>query len=368
MPRWLRISAAYGWRLLVVAAVAALLAVAIIRVSVIVIPLLLGLMIAAALAPLALWLRGVGLPPLLATWAVLLASLVFVAGVAWLLVPGLITGFEDVGAAAVESYEEVRTWFIDGPLGLDESTVDEAEEAIVSRAGEFARTGLTSRAVLAVEVIAAIFLTFVVSFFYIKDGPEFRDAIVRRLPPEQQARAENTLQVGWGVLQRYLIGVVVVGLVDAVLIGVGLAVIGVPLVLSLAALTFFAAFFPLVGAILAGGVAALVALAAGGIGDALLVAGLTVVVQQLDGDVVAPMVYSRAVNLHPLAILLSLTAGGIVAGLIGALLAVPLLAVSAAMVKKWNAHSTDELDSSDLETSLATTETHQAPLHRGDHS
>jgi predicted PurR-regulated permease PerM len=122
---------------------------------------------------------------------------------------------------------------------------------------------------------------------------------------------------------------------DAIIIGIGLLIIGVPHVLPVMVLTFLAAFFPLVGAIFAGAVATLLALASGGIADALLVVGLTVLVQQVDGDVIAPVVYSRAVSLHPLAVLIALTVGAISAGIIGAFLAVPTLAVAVAVVKAW---------------------------------
>ncbi len=335
VPGWLATTAAYGWRLLVVAAVTALLAAIVTRLQVIVIPLLLALFIAAVLGPPAAWLRKRGIPSLAATWLVILLATAVVAGMAWMLVPRLVGAFGDVGMAAGESYAEVRTWLIEGPIGLDPATVDDVESTVAERARNFVQNGLPARAGLVLEIITAAFLTLVVAFFYIKDGHAFRDKVVGVLKDRDQERARDSLATGWSVLQRYLAGVLVVGLADAILIGIGLAIIGVPLVFSLAALTFFAAFFPLVGAIFAGGMATLLALASGGPTDALLVLGLTVLVQQLDGDIIAPMVYSRAVNLHPLGILLALTAGGLLAGLIGAFLAVPVLAVSTAMIKEW---------------------------------
>ncbi len=136
----------------------------------------------------------------------------------------------------------------------------------------------------------------------------------------------------WGggagtTLGSYLRGVALVALFDAAVIGVALAILGVPLVLPLAVLTFFAAFFPLVGAVTAGAVAALVALVSNGVVTALIVVAVITAVQQLEGDVIYPVVVGRSIELHPVAILLVLTAGAVVAGIIGALFAVPVAAV-----------------------------------------
>lgn len=343
VPSWLRTAAAVGWRLLVVCAVVFVAAAVVSRFQVIVVPLIVALLIAAFLAPPVRWMERRGVHSLVATWIVLLAGAALVAGLGWLIVPRLAAGFGDFGTALTEAYQDSRAWLIEGPLALDPADVQDTEDRIADRFRQLAETGLTTRATLIVEVITAIFLTLVITFFYVKDGPAFRDKILGLVPEEDRRRARAALHEGWWVTQRYLLAVVVVGAVDAVIIGAGLAVIGVPHVLSLMALTFLAAFFPLVGAIFAGGVAAMLALGAGGVSDALLVIGLTVIVQQVDGDVVAPLVYSRAVDLHPLAVLLALTAGAVIGGIIGAFLAVPALAVTLAVARTWRAPA-GELD------------------------
>lgn len=343
VPSWLRTAAAVGWRLLVVCAVVFVAAAVVSRFQVIVVPLIVALLIAAFLAPPVRWMERRGVHSLVATWIVILAGAALVAGLGWLIVPRLAAGFGDFGTALTEAYQDSRAWLIEGPLALDPADVQDTEDRIAHRFRQLAETGLTTRATLIVEVITAIFLTLVITFFYVKDGPAFRDKILGLVPEEDRRRARAALHEGWWVTQRYLLAVVVVGAVDAVIIGAGLAVIGVPHVLSLMALTFLAAFFPLVGAIFAGGVAAMLALGAGGVSDALLVIGLTVIVQQVDGDVVAPLVYSRAVDLHPLAVLLALTAGAVIGGIIGAFLAVPALAVTLAVARTWRAPA-GELD------------------------
>lgn len=341
VPRWIQTSAAVGWRLLVIAAVLWVAGYAISRFQVIVVPLVVAILVAAVLAPPVRWLERRGVHSLAATWLVILVSGAVIFAIGWFIVPRLAAGFGDFSTALGAAYEDGREWLVEGPLALDPSTVAGAEERLSERFRTFAETGLTSHATMLAEIITAFFLTLVTAFFFIKDGPAFCDRFVALLPRKDHARAKEALAKGWWVTQRYLLGVVVVGAVDALVIGAGLAVIGVPHVIPLMAVTFLAAFFPLVGAIFAGGVAALLALASGGLSDAMLVVGLTVIVQQLDGDVVAPIVFSRAVELHPLSILLALTAGGIMAGIVGAFLAVPILAATLAMVKEWRQQSTE---------------------------
>ena len=335
VPGWLRNAAAVSWRSLVVIALAAVVVFGLVHLRVIFIPLALALLIAAVLGPPARWLMGRGWPPTLATWALSLVVLTLLVGLGWLLVPQFASGLADIGPALGDAYEEVREWLVEGPLGIDPSTIEGIEETAADRARDLIETGVTTQAGLFLEILTAFVLTLVVAFFYIKDGEMFRGVILDRFPTEVRDRAARAMDQGMTVLRRYLLGTVVVGLVDATVIGIGLVLIGVPLVVPLMAFTFLAAFFPLVGAIVAGLLATLVALAAGGAGDALLVLLLTIVVQQIDGDVVAPLVYSRAVNLHPLAILLALTAGAAIAGILGAFLAVPLMAVVVAMRKAW---------------------------------
>jgi predicted PurR-regulated permease PerM len=335
IPDWLRTTASAGWRVLVLAGVVVVAGLVVSRLRVVFVPLLLGLLIAAVLGPPARWLVSHRWPPLLATWCVVLAATAVVGGIGWFLVPSLAGGFAEIGDAAADAYDEVRDWLVDGPFGMSREAVDEAEAAVVDRVREAVESGIASRASLAIEVVAAGLLTLVVAFFYVKDGRGFRDRLVRALPDDARPRGERALDTGWTVLRRYLLGTVVVGTVDALLIGLGLLLVGVPLVGPLMLLTFLAAFFPMVGAIAAGVVATLVALASGGVGDALIVAAISVVVQQVDGDVLAPLVFSRAVYLHPLAVLLALTAGAVIAGIIGAMLAVPLLAVTLAMRRAW---------------------------------
>ena len=337
LPEWLERSAAIGWRILVLVAVVVVVALGLVRLRVVVLPLILALMLAAVLSPAASWLRERGWPPLAATWSVLLAALAAVSALVWALVPPLVGGLAGVGDALASAYDDVKRWLMEDPLSLSAGSIADFEAAVGERVRHFAQTGLAGRATFVVELVAGLFLTLVTTFFYVKDGDRFRERVVEWMPEDDQPRTREAMAQGWTTLQRYLVGVLVVGAADAALIGLGLVVIGVPHVVPVMVLTFVAAFFPLVGAIFAGAVAALLALAAGGAVDALLVVLLTLVVQQIDGDVIAPLVYSRAVRLHPLAVLIALTAGGVVAGIVGAFLAVPVLAVGLAVRRAWAA-------------------------------
>lgn len=196
-------------------------------------------------------------------------------------------------------------------------------------------------AVLAAEIVAGTLLTIVLLFFFLKDGPKITGWIRNHVSGPRRDLLETLGRRAWMTLGAYIRGTALIGVADAVLIGIGLLVIGVPLVAPLMVLTFFGAFFPLVGAVVAGLVAALVALVSGGPIDALLVVGIVVVVQQVEGDVLAPLVLGRAVKLHAVVVLLALTAGAVVAGVTGAFLAVPTAGVAAAIGNELRARRND---------------------------
>jgi predicted PurR-regulated permease PerM len=176
-------------------------------------------------------------------------------------------------------------------------------------------------------------ITLVVLFFFVKDGPRLWSWVVKLFPETRRDAIEQVGDESWKALTHYVRGVVLVATIDAVGIGIALWLIGVPLVIPLAILTFFAAFVPIVGAIAAGAICALVALVSGGPFDALLVVGATLLVQQLEGNVLYPTIVGRQMELHPIAIFLAVTIGGVTAGIVGAAIAVPVAAVTAVAMK-----------------------------------
>jgi predicted PurR-regulated permease PerM len=330
VPAWLARAAAVSWRLLAVAAAVALVGFVLVYLRLVVLPVIVALFFSTLLAPPVGWLRARGWPPLAATWAVILGALLLVAGAAVALAPQVGPQLGSLGDQVSSGLDDVQRWLREGPLHVSERQLADlltrARQELRANSAQLTR-GVLSGAALAVELLTGALLSLVLTFFFVKDGHRFGDWVARHAG----ARGEELRAVGrraFETLGAYLRGVATVGLIDAVLIGIGLAVVGVPLVVPLALLVFVGAFFPIVGAFVAGLAAALVALVSKGLVAALVIVGITVAVQQLEGHVLAPLVLGRAVRLHPAVILLALTGGAVVGGIPGAALAVPAVAVA----------------------------------------
>jgi len=301
-----------------------------------------ALFVAALLSPLVRYLRRRGWPGLLATWTVLAGALLLLAGLIALLVPAFVNETDNLGDRYDEGIEDVEDWLETGPLGIDDPDVRGAIDEAVDRLGETDPGTVVAGVTLVGEIIAGALLAIVLAFFFLKDGAAIVDWFQRRISYLRRGDVEDAAAAAWGSLTSYIRGTAIVGVVDGTLIGVGLWIIGVPLALPLGVITFFGAFFPLVGAVVAGALAALVALVTAGPVEALLVIALTVVVQQVEGDVLAPVVLGRSLRLHPLVVLVVLTAGAIVAGIPGAFLAVPVTGAVVAAVAAARARGVDE--------------------------
>lgn len=301
------------------------------------VPAVIALLLTTVLEPPARRLRAHGWPALLATWTVLLLAVAALAGIGLLLVPQVVEQFDQVGTDTEQALRDIENWLAEGPLGLSadelDRYVDSAIEQVRTNASALSSQVLDG-AFFAVEVLLGVLLALVLTFFFVKDGGRIVDAVLGFVPERRQPLARALGRRAWTTLSAYVRGTAFVGAVNGIVIGIGLAVIGVPLVIPLAVLTFVGAFFPLVGATVAGAVAALVALVSGGVTDALLVVAVVVVVQQLEGDVLSPIVMGRALRLHPLVVIGALTTGAITAGLLGAFLAVPVAALVAGTVSE----------------------------------
>jgi predicted PurR-regulated permease PerM len=327
-------AAAVTWKSLVVVGGVAVAVLALARLRILVLPAIVALLLATVLVPPVDRLRRVGLPRLVAVWLVLLASIGVLSGVVVLVAPTVSDEFADLGPTVQEGIEEVESWLVEGPLELSREEIERYRTQIVEQvqaSGGSIASGVLAGAILAGEVVAGILLVLVLVFFFVKDGDKMCRFALDQVREENQALLRGLGRRVWTTIGGYVRGTALVALVDAVIIGIGLVLIGVPLVFPLALLVFFGAFFPLIGAVLAGIVAVLVALVSGGPGDALLTLGVVVVVQQVEGDVLAPLVLGRAVRLHPVVIIGALTAGAVIGGLIGAFLAVPVAAVVVAV-------------------------------------
>jgi predicted PurR-regulated permease PerM len=326
--------AAISWRFILIAVAITILGFVLVQLRLVVIPVIVALLVSTLLVPPAAWLRSKGWPALLATWAVILTCFLVFAGVGFLLVPQIALEMDELGSTLEQGSEDVLTWLAEGPLDVSRQEVDGYVQQAFDRLRENSSSissGVLTGAIRVGEIVAATLLTFVLVFFFVKDGDKMWSWIVERSAPDRKADLGEIGRRAWTAMSAYVRGTAIIALADAILIGAALLILGVPLAAPLIILTFLGGFFPLVGATIAGLVAALIALVGGGVIDALIVGGWVIVVQQVEGDVLQPVVMGRAVKLHPVVILLALTAGALVAGVAGAFLAVPATAVATAV-------------------------------------
>ena len=294
-----------------------------------VLPILLALIVATVLAPVVALGRRIGLPSSLATVLTLLLSLAVLAGVVAGLVPSIVTQSREIFQQAREGVGQVRSWISGPPLNLDDAQVDEYLNSGVSwiqeRSSETA--GAVASGLGAVgSALVTLALMLVLLFFFLKDGPQFLPWVRRTTGRTVGRHLTEVLSRMWGTLGGFIRTQAIVSAVDAVLIGAGLLLLQVPLALTLAVLTFLGGFIPIVGAVVAGGIAVLVALVTQGFTTALIVLGLVLAVQQIEGNVLQPMLQGRSMQMHPGIVLLAVAGGSTLFGIIGAFLAVPFAA------------------------------------------
>jgi putative heme transporter len=330
VPWAMRAAAAWGWRFLVLAAVVYVILIPISRALFVVYAVVAALLISALLSSTVGALRGLGFPRALATLIVFVGGITGLVVVAWFIGQQFRTSYDSLEDNVTDGIRQVRVWLNEGPLDLSDAQVENYVEQLVAtlrnNQGGIASGALNVTAA-AIEVVGGIFLALFLTFFFLYDGQRIWRWVVGLFPG---AVAYDVWQAGrraWTTLTGYVRGTVIVAFVDAVFIGLAVALVGVPLALPIAALVFLGAFVPLVGATVTGAVAVLVALVAQGLGPALIVLGAVILVQQLEGHILQPFVLGRAVRLHPVAVALAVTTGGILAGIGGAIVAVPLVAV-----------------------------------------
>lgn len=323
-----------AWALLGLAGVLVLLGLVASRLSLIIIPLILALFPATLLAPVGSRLRRWGWPPALAAFTTLLGGMAVIGAVLTGMVLLVIAELPQLIESASDGVAEIERILQDDPLGLGVTGVGDAIAMGREQLGEMEGVGeqAVSAGTMAFEIVAGSLLLIVVLFFYLKDGRQLVRSAVERFPAARQARVRSQLATAWSTLSRYFRGQLVVALADAVGIGVGLLLLGIPLALPLAVLVFFGGLFPIVGAVVTGVLAVLVALAHAGLFTGALVLGLVLLVQQLESNVLQPLILGNALSLHPLMILLAVTAGALALGVLGAFVAVPIAAITARLL------------------------------------
>ncbi len=305
--------------------------------STVVIPILLALILASTFAPVMSWLRARNVPPALATVAVLLGIVVILTGIGWLIVWAVRDQWEDLSSQAQDGFAQVIDWVKTLPFAPDAEQIAEWQDTVVDflTSSQFGSGALAGVGAIT-SFVTGLVLMVVVLFFFLKDGPTIWRFMLRPFTGEGLARARRAGDKTVATLGSYIRGTAAVAAVDAVGIGIGLLILQVPLALPLAVLVFVLAFIPLVGATVAGILAALVALVANGPLSAVLVVGVVVLVNQLEGNLLQPVLMGRALKLHALVILLALTIGTVLSGILGAVLAVPIAAVGWGIIQVWD--------------------------------
>ncbi|QCB92213.1 AI-2E family transporter [Cellulomonas shaoxiangyii] len=322
---------------LAVVAVLAVFVLALMQLTLVVIPVLIALVLAAAISPLVGWMRRRGLPSLLATWIALLAVVAVLAGILWLVVRAVGAQWGELRDQALDGFDELQTYIQGLPFDItDEQIASFRESATGLLQSDAVGSGAIAGVSQTADFVAGFFIMIVVLFFFLKDGPAIWEFLLRPFEGDRYQRGKRVGDATVRTLGGYIRGTAIIAAVDAIGIGVGLAIVGVPLVIPLSVLVFLLAFIPLVGATLAGILAALVALVAVGPVEALIVVAIVVVVNQLEGDLLQPIVMGRSLRLHPLVILFALTAGTVLAGITGAVLAVPIAASLWRAVQVWD--------------------------------
>ncbi len=340
VPSWLATGAAWTWRVLLLLLGATVILTVMVRLYLVTLPVIIALILATLCVPPARWLERVGFPRVIAALVVVLGGLGLVGGVFAALAPQFVAEARELGPTIEDAVETLFGW-LETNFGWDREEImaqlEEGLALLVEQSGQIAQQVATGAAV-AVQGIAALALAIILLFFFVKDGPQIVDWIIARSPRQHEETVRAVGRRAWTALSGFIRGTAAIALIDAIGIGIGLAIVGVPLVLPLAVLVFLGGFIPVIGASITGLLAVLVALATAepdaAFQTALIVLAIVVGVQQIESNVLQPVIMRRAVSLHPVVVLGALTAGAALIGVIGAFLAVPVAAVLSAVANE----------------------------------
>jgi predicted PurR-regulated permease PerM len=336
VPRWLRVGAAWSWRLVLLAALLYVAGRVASDLYLVIVPCAAALLLTALLQPLANRLRRRGFGPLAATWCTLLLAFILIGGAVWLVTSRVEAEYPALVSQVKHTTTQIQSWLSGPPFHIKTGNLAKLSDNIVSYLSKhqsvLAGTVLTGGRIL-VEVLAGAVLCFFISFFLIKDGDRIWAWLTSGLVPERRRRADLAGHAAWQSVVHYVRGTIAVAAIQATVMGITLAVINAPLVAPLALIMFLAAFIPLVGVLVAGTLAILIVLAANGLIAAVIVLGVLVLMNQLESHLLQPQVVGKMVRLHPLAVILVLAVAGVVAGIAGAVVAVPITAAITSAVR-----------------------------------
>ncbi len=335
VPTLLQRAAAWSWRLLVIG----LLVYVAFRVAsalrLVVLPCIAAMLLTALLQPLTARLRRTGMPSLAATWCTVLAAAVVLAGISILVADRVSADYPLLQTEVKHTAHQVQASLARSPFHLNDVRLDQYSNDLVHFFSQhkslIAGTVVTGGRIV-LELLTGVILMVFVTFFLLKDGDRIWAWLIKGLRPDTRERANSAGTAAWTALVNYMRGTTAVAAIHAVVIGLALWILGVPLLVPLIILVFLAAFVPLVGILVAGALAILVTLGTKGWIAALILLGVFLVENQVEGHLLQPLLVGRIVRLHPLAIILALGVGGIIAGIAGAIVAVP---AAAALCYAW---------------------------------
>lgn len=336
----------WGWRIIVIAAAGLVLGWVIGHTWVVIFPVAMALIVTTILGPPAAWLRSKGWPSPLAAAAVMLTFIGAIVGVIAILTPQVAGQASEVASSASDGLQKVRDWLTGEPLNLSDGQITRAIEALQDKVQSSATSigsGIFSTIGAATSAIVNLILVLMLTFFFVKDGHKFLPWVKTISGQRAGGHIVEVANRAWATLGGFIRVQSLVALIDAVIIGAGLAILGSPLAIPLAVVTFFAAFIPIVGAFVSGALAVLVTLVTNDPKDALIALAIVVAVQQLEGNVLSPMLQGKTMNLHPAVVLLGVAAGGTLFGVTGAFLAVPVVATTAEVLRYLNERIDDSV-------------------------
>jgi predicted PurR-regulated permease PerM len=313
------------------------------KLWVVLLPVVLGLLFATVLWPSTRFLRRHGWPPALAAAAVLLVFLGAIGGIIAVIAPQVVGQVEELADGVTGGLQQVQDYIAGPPFNLDDEQVGNAVDSVIntvqSNAQNIAGYAVTTATTIG-NALLNLVLALVLTFFFLKDGPKWTPWLAAQTGPRAAPHVAALSEKAWATLSEFIRQQALVGFVDAFFIGLGLLVLDVPLVLPLAVLTFFGAFIPIIGAFVAGAFAVLIALVSNGLTTAIWILVIVLLVQQLEGNVLQPIIQGRGLNLHAAVVILAVTAGGSLFGIIGAFLSVPVAALIAVVYR----YGRDQLD------------------------
>ncbi|MFF3553030.1 AI-2E family transporter [Streptomyces tsukubensis] len=345
IPWGIRVAAEAGWRLLVLAGVFWVLMKIISAVQLVMLSFVASLLITALLQPTVARLKRWGMPRGLATAVTVVVGFVVISLVGWFVVWQVMENLDTLSEKVRDGIEEGKRWLLDSPFHVTEGQIndiaDNFSQAIGNNTQEITSAGLQGVTVM-VEILTGILLAMFSTLFLLYDGDRIWRWTLKLVPAQAREGVAGAGPRAWRTLTAYVRGTVLVALIDAIFIGLGIYVLDVPMAVPLAVFIFLFAFIPLVGAVISGALAVVVALVTHGPLTALLVLGVVLTVQQIEGHVLQPFILGRAVRVHPLAVVLSVAVGGITAGIGGAVVAVPLVAVGNTVVGYLRAYGKEQ--------------------------